>query len=247
VVRQILAFIFNPPTTTAMANFLPIIRILALAVALLFALITLGLAADITRTTEEAISGYYYFAVLAIATSVLTLVSLPVLIVVDLIRTGAFTSMIVVELGWLSILWVLWLATGADTADVSSKIFISGCNYVHPILETTCRETAAIAAFSFLTWIILFGYVILLFVFSVMAANKGHSVWTSSVKETDFSAPPAGAQDGGYPATFAPQMTHQNQYPPAQQSYPQSPPPTGYPSSQQGYGSPQQDQGYPQV
>jgi ABC-type multidrug transport system fused ATPase/permease subunit len=255
LVEQVLAFIheFTHINVATMANILPIIRKLALAVALLFSLITLSLAAHFTSTTEEVISGYYYFAVLAIATSVLTLVSLPVLLIVDMIRTGAFTSMVVVEVGWLSILWVLWLATGADAADVSSKIFISGCDYKNrlAILRTPCHEAAAITAFSFLTWLVLLGYVILLLTFSIIGSNKGHRVWTSSVKETDFLAAPAGAQDGGYPTTFAPQMTHQNEYPPAQQSYPQSPAPTGYSSPQPTYGTPQPQgyggQAYPQV
>lgn len=66
-------------------------------------------------------------------------------------RTGAFTSMVLVELIWLSknsvlhkiylnsiyctntvawavgILWVLWLSTGADAANSTSISFPDGC------------------------------------------------------------------------------------------------------------------------
>jgi hypothetical protein len=83
-----------------MANFLSIIRIVALCLTLAFAVIVLGLAAHVTNVTEEFFGLYYQFAALAIATAVLTLVSLPVFLIVDAVRTGAITSMVVVELAW---------------------------------------------------------------------------------------------------------------------------------------------------
>ncbi|KAI0327357.1 hypothetical protein GY45DRAFT_1327713 [Cubamyces sp. BRFM 1775] len=94
-------------------------------------------------------------------------------IAVDFLRTGAFTSMVVVELSWLctssfrshlarrhnthvgciAVLWVLWLATGAQTASQTSTAF-ANCDFIYPILNQVCNETHAIEAFSFLAWIV---------------------------------------------------------------------------------------------
>jgi hypothetical protein len=111
----------------------------------------------------------------------------------------------------------------------------------------------------------VFAYVILLLVFAIIGQSKGQRVWTSSVKESNFLAPAAGAQYGGYPQA-APQMADQYQYPPTatppvqhgyqqssvsnvQHPYPHSPAPSGYASPQQGYaGAPQPPPNtYPQV
>ncbi|KAI0327361.1 hypothetical protein GY45DRAFT_1338861 [Cubamyces sp. BRFM 1775] len=46
-----------------------------------------------------------------IVVGVLTALSTLMMIMVDTFRTGAFTSMVIVELSWLSFLWVLWLAS----------------------------------------------------------------------------------------------------------------------------------------
>ncbi|KAJ6510230.1 hypothetical protein C8R47DRAFT_788235 [Mycena vitilis] len=103
--------------------------------------------------------------------------------------------MIVVELSWLSILWVLWLATGADSAQAGQLTFISGCGYFDSVVEGACRQTAAIQAFSFLNWIILMFYTILILVLSIIAASRKHAVWKSSVAEAPFF------QGGGGPGS----------------------------------------------
>jgi hypothetical protein len=48
-------------------------------VVLLFSLITLGLSADITHTTESDSQFYFKFAAMGIAVSLLTMLTLPVL------------------------------------------------------------------------------------------------------------------------------------------------------------------------
>ena len=44
-------------------------------------------------------------------------------LVIDILRRGAFTSLVIVEIGWLSVLWILWLATGAYAADIIQLVF----------------------------------------------------------------------------------------------------------------------------
>jgi hypothetical protein len=52
-----------------------ILRLAALGSALLFAIIVLGLSADLIATTEKYVGGYYKFTALALAISLLTLLT----------------------------------------------------------------------------------------------------------------------------------------------------------------------------
>ncbi|THU91974.1 hypothetical protein K435DRAFT_780439 [Dendrothele bispora CBS 962.96] len=59
-----------------------------------------------------------------------------------------------------AILWVLWLATGAEAIQIFNLAFIGCDNQLDDFDdfelsdESTCRETQAVAAFGFLGWII---------------------------------------------------------------------------------------------
>ncbi|KAK7471079.1 hypothetical protein VKT23_002494 [Stygiomarasmius scandens] len=91
-------------------NFLSVFRLAVLATCVVFALIVLGLAADIKRFTDGidplgAIEEFDYEG-LAIATAVLTLITLPVMIALDAVHRGkVFTSKVVVELVWLGMIY----------------------------------------------------------------------------------------------------------------------------------------------
>ncbi|KAJ7067922.1 hypothetical protein C8F01DRAFT_1246479 [Mycena amicta] len=190
----------------------PLIRLVTLGVALGFSVIVLGLAAGLTSTTETYLGGYFEFAALAIATASITLITVPIMIALEFIQPGrAFTSKIAVELSWLFILWVLWLATAADATNSASLTFISDCgNYISSKIEGACRETAGVQAFAFLNWLILMAYTIFILVLTVIAQTRKHSgVWLTSVSEAPFftrnepeippvTSQPAGTTAGSY-------------------------------------------------
>jgi len=171
---------------------LSLVRLVVFGVAFVFAVIALGLAAGLTSLSEEFFDAYLNYAALTIATASLTIITLPAMIAIDFFRKGAFTSLVVVELSWLGLLWVLWLASGAAAADKNSVTFVSGCGYINDILDRACREAAGIEAFTFLNWIILMGYTIVLLVLSIIGHTRGHKIWTSTVGEAPFLAPAAG-------------------------------------------------------
>lgn len=173
-------------------------RLVLLGIVVLFSVIVLALAAALLHTTES--QGFYFiFDALALAVSLLTLLTVTPFLVFDHIRTGFVTSKIVVELTVLGVLSILWLGTAADTASYNS--FAVGCgtdscwscfsqhDAVNSSHDSACGEIQAIEAFSFLNWILLMGYCVTLLVFSIMHSRRGHSgVWHSSVKETKFSS-----------------------------------------------------------
>ncbi|KAI0761703.1 hypothetical protein BC629DRAFT_1597226 [Irpex lacteus] len=138
--------------------------------------------------------------------------------VIDLLRRGAFTSLILVELVWLGILWVLWLASAADSSNAISG---EDCNlndyfYVPSWFVTGCNESKAITAFGWLTWFALTGYLVPLLIVSITAQNKGAPVWKSSVRDATSGST---ATDFGT-ENKVPVTQQQHQAPMLQQTYP---------------------------
>ncbi|KAJ7607589.1 hypothetical protein FB45DRAFT_936599 [Roridomyces roridus] len=177
-----------------------IIRFVALCVVSLFALIELAVGAAALSTPINWLTEYKSAAGLAVAIGVLTVLSVPAMVVLEYLRPGAFfTSSILVELSWLSILWVLWLAVGGQAVTAANKVFVPGCGYIDNTIDANCREISAIEAFGFINWIILLAYTVLILILSVVALNRGHQgVWNSSVAEAPFFSPGAASTAGGY-------------------------------------------------
>lgn len=167
-----------------------ITRVIALVLSVVFSLIVVGLSAHLISLTEEYYALYFVFCALGIATAGLTISTVPVMLIIDVIRRGAFTSMVVVELVWLFVLWVLWVATAGEAVSAGNYYFPSGCVYdKYPTVNEACREIQAVEAFSFLAFFVLLGYTSVLLVFTCIAAARGNSLWLRSVKESTFLAP----------------------------------------------------------
>jgi len=198
-------------------------------------IIVLGLAAHSISSTTSVTGfsgGYYTFDAFAVAVSVMTWTSIPALWLIDVLRRGAITSIILVELVWFGVLWVLWLSSAAlssnDLNDVSQV-----CSGDFSLFEPDwwhgfCSETKAIVAFSWLIWFAFSGYLIALLVLSISAHNNGSPVWKSSVREATFS--PVNVDLGGAMGTPAtehkspfPQHTPMQQQHTLNQSYPPQP------------------------
>ncbi|KAK7058061.1 hypothetical protein R3P38DRAFT_2844201, partial [Favolaschia claudopus] len=179
------------------------IRLATLSASLIFTLIVLGIAADLTSTSLKFLNVYFTFAALGIATAVLSLLTLPLMIWLDITRPGGPTSMIIVEMPWLFFLSILWLATGAQAAQVRSIGFWFACADLGDGLDSidagACHEMSALEAFAFLNWLLLMGYALTLLIMSLVAANrKQTNVWTSSVANAPFGS---GAPDAGVGGT----------------------------------------------
>jgi len=196
-----------------------IIRLVVFGVASLFSLIVIILGGVFTNFTDTKFRVFYSFAALAIATGLLTILTLPVMLTLSVIRKGAFTSMIAVEVGWTSFLWIMWLAVGASSASVSvaGVILIGNCSLFISSVQSACNEAAAITAFGFLTWILLTFYTVLLITLTFRQQFRGNVVWTGEVTETDFTAP-GGNSQAVYESKATP--TFASQYPPTDTSVP---------------------------
>ncbi|KZT57185.1 hypothetical protein CALCODRAFT_496486 [Calocera cornea HHB12733] len=128
---------------------------------------------------------------LGIATAVLTIISAVPVLVIDFFRKGVFTSWTCVELGWVGVLWVLWLATGADAASIAS----AGCGgicvndgfgdvFCSGFAGSICSQIRAVAAFGFIGFFILVAIWVWTLVIAVRAHNVGDQhVWTTPAYE----------------------------------------------------------------
>lgn len=118
-------------------------------------------------------------------------------------------------------------------------------------VESNCRQYQAVQAFSWLNWLISFGWFTTLLIVSIIAASKGHaSVWKMPVTEhplfTKGGNSPYG-QHVTYPTAPAPTGTPYGQpatvgsqgYPGSEQGYAQQPSPMGYNTATPGSGYPQ--------
>ncbi|KAI0651755.1 hypothetical protein C8Q79DRAFT_56295 [Trametes meyenii] len=229
---------------------LSIFRLAILAWSSFCAIILLGLGAHFLASVDTLRIPTAAWSGLAVATAVLSLITMPTMIVIDILRTGAFTSLIVVELAWLGFLGVLFLATGAAAAQNAAVYWVDCSVWTPALARNICGETSAGAAFGFLGWLPLWAYAVTLLTLLILHANRGHYVWKTSVKEANFEGgipPPTTGPGYGTDVKAAYEAASLNParapyaYPPTSQGSP-PPPIYGSPAAQPAPLSP-----YPQV
>jgi len=234
--------------------FVPILRKVVLVITFIFAISVLGISAGLANQVIKDIdTGATFISrpVLPFAISGLTILTFPILFIVDLIRTGAFTSMVVFELSWLLIVSILWFVTGASAMNTFTIIFGADCTleevYLSAKSADICHEFNALGALSYSSAALLMTYSLFLFICATIGSCRGQKTWTSSVKEAKFFAPTASSVAPAYgkeipgSGSQASMVQHAPQYPqnpvqhyqptsfgphgPIQQTYQASPPP----------------------
>jgi len=165
-------------------HWLSIFRLVTFGITAFICLIVLSLSADLCTLIGPFAA--LTFAPLSLTTSLLTLLTIIPMFIIDRYRQGTYFSFIVVEIACLSVLWVLWLASGSDAAATSSVFDIatgSGCSSLRGVVSQACSETKAVTAFAFLEWILLSVYISILLGMSLRARGRGHSPWLKAVSD----------------------------------------------------------------
>ncbi|KAF8896062.1 hypothetical protein BD779DRAFT_559708 [Infundibulicybe gibba] len=176
-------------------SFISVLRIVVLSLCLLLGLAILGITAHITALTTPSSTGdpiFFDFEGLGLVTGSLSTIFIPTMLVLGAIRHGAFLSMIAVELCVLGLIWVLWLANAAVLTEWSQIFFPDGCGvFISGSLDfTVCQEFFALKGLSFTSWLLLMIYSGILLVLALVSRSRGDRVWTVSVSQATFSAPP---------------------------------------------------------
>jgi len=194
---------------------------IAFGVVLVFSVIALGLNAYwLSLGMYNYTSLFSYtprqdFNAMGVAVSVISMVTIVPMLVVSLLRKGAITSWVAVELGWVGFLWVLWIASAG--LSTSSYIYRGDCSawsgyydyyfeiyYPTPELEGFCRQYGAMQAFAWLNFLILFGYFILLLALSILSYTKGNkNVFLTDCTTLSFNGAPGQQQHQQYPGGMA--------------------------------------------
>ncbi|KAG2116204.1 hypothetical protein BD769DRAFT_1672919 [Suillus cothurnatus] len=145
---------------------LKIVRWCVLTFTLVFAIVVLGISGHLIAIRP---TNYWRFAALAIAVSSLTILTFPVILIVNtlLVRDENISpERVIGEIGWVVVMWILWLATGANATHAARVHFFSGgCSHFSGYSNQICNEFRVVEAFAWIIFIILFCYFIGLLVY----------------------------------------------------------------------------------
>ncbi|KAG1747623.1 hypothetical protein EDB19DRAFT_277967 [Suillus lakei] len=178
---------------------LKFVRWCILTFTLVLAIVVLGISAHLIaiRPTD-----YWRFAALAVAVSSLTILTLPILLVVNtLARHNISSGRLLSEAGWLTIMWILWLSTGANaTRAARSHFFAGACSFFTVYGSKTCNEFKVVQAFSYIIFITLLCYTIGLMVLEFSRSESDGS-WAGrthkggpQTRDLEAPAPPTGVR-----------------------------------------------------
>ncbi|CAE7233635.1 unnamed protein product [Rhizoctonia solani] len=175
------------------------LRLASFATVLAFSLIVLGISGSWVSQLQGVATSFATSSSFSLAVSVITWAFMFPILLVGALRRGSFLSWVAIELGICGFLWVLWLASASYTTSMSAGVTLN-CDLALSVeVESVCRQYQAIQAFSWLIWLILFAYAVLVIVFAVKAMNKGQSVWTMEISDLGT----AGSGAGGDASTIA--------------------------------------------
>ncbi|KAF8839297.1 hypothetical protein BDN67DRAFT_781701 [Paxillus ammoniavirescens] len=171
---------------------IPLLRTTVFSLATVSALVVLGICAHIQWLISPLRNPIFLsFSAFGIAAASVTVVSLPLMLFLGTRRRGVFTSMIVFEIVWCLVLWVLWVATAGDTAADRAYYFPEGCIFQDsPTTNQICIEFTVVEAFAFLNFLCVFVYYDVVFLYAIINAIRGKPIWTASVKEADTTSGP---------------------------------------------------------
>lgn len=222
---------------------LPWLRAIIFSVSSVLALVVIGICAHIESLVAGYQDVYLSFAAFGLGAGSLTVLSLPLFLIVGRVRRGAFTSMVIFEIAWFFILWVIWVSTAGDTVAGRAYYFPDGCIYPdYPTSNQICYEITVVEAAAFAIFFSVFIYYDTIVLYAIIQAIRGRGIWTSSIAAaSEASGPPPTpvlpvAQYAGVPGGQPPYPTYGG--------YPQNPPLQSYngypaqPPNQQYYNYP---------
>jgi len=121
------------------------------------------------------------FASTGVAIAALTLVTIVPLSILHIFRPKSKSSVILFEIGWVSILVILWAVLAGQVT--TSSVFGS-CSSVNDRVMSLCQQYRALQTFAWLTFTILLLWLAVVFVVAAMAHTRGHTrVWLYSFRE----------------------------------------------------------------
>ncbi|KAM5537443.1 hypothetical protein V8D89_008962 [Ganoderma adspersum] len=164
----------------------------SLVLVTIFGLVGFALSAQSKAAENNLVKSTTFIAYssMGIATGVLTLISMPIMFLRGNTSGRPFSSTVLVELLWTSILWLLWFVTGGlvisdpDVAEFKKEPTCDAFSKF-PDLVTICRDWQPIAALSIVTAIVLLLYALILLFVAVRRAMYSQPIWNATVMDSE--------------------------------------------------------------
>ncbi|EJU00609.1 hypothetical protein DACRYDRAFT_108674 [Dacryopinax primogenitus] len=202
-------------------------RIVFLSIISILSAATAGLSAyrlAFIASLEHSIRGYDFLGLL-FAAGIITVLTISVVRICDWSVRESWLSRTVVELSWLGVLWVLWMATAGYTTSLLALLDLGNCADYYGTGSTLCSEAEAVQALAWLTWLCIGALFTWELVFAIVAHQRGFpGIWLAQGWRHVVGSRPdlvggaggkyasVGAQDYGmdqmkaYDAPFVPQQ-----------------------------------------
>ncbi|KAI0673116.1 hypothetical protein C8Q78DRAFT_969908 [Trametes maxima] len=174
-------------------NILWLYRVFTLVLVCIASLVVIALCAHTSSNLDKILSlvglaGSFPYTTLGITVGAISIVSNALLIFLDFIFDTIFTSMLVFEIAWFSILWILWISVGATTLSEGNRIFspyscddFSRAFDVPKSLSNICEDIHPIVIVAFVNFALLFLYTAVL-LFVAFTSSGSTPAWTTSIK-----------------------------------------------------------------
>ncbi|KAM5537441.1 hypothetical protein V8D89_008960, partial [Ganoderma adspersum] len=170
---------FNPRTGLRNMQWLILVRETALTLATITAIISHAMGG---LTINLSVGGVFtediFYAHLAVAGGVSTILSLPMFLLYDMAQERSYCATVLLELIWMLGLIILWVVAGVKTTGVTSGTFKDCSALSVAALQGLCGDAQTLVLFSFLTAGILGAYSLALAGVAVSNASSGKSIWT---------------------------------------------------------------------
>ncbi|PIL26019.1 hypothetical protein GSI_11773 [Ganoderma sinense ZZ0214-1] len=175
-------------------------RLGSLTLSTVTAVIVLGLCISTLKTYHRGVedgdpsfSQSLNYANIGIASGAMAIITLPMMLLVDFIKDGKLGLPIIIEVPWLLVLWVMFLATEISTKNFGHNFNPDGvsCDEIPDIIGSpaeeivdVCKKWEPIEITSWITAGLVFFYSVTLIGVTIKKGNSGSSMWNTSVKNS---------------------------------------------------------------
>ncbi|EJF57450.1 hypothetical protein DICSQDRAFT_129458 [Dichomitus squalens LYAD-421 SS1] len=118
------------------------------------------------------------YAQLGVASGVLTILSLPLILLYDMAQEKPYSATVILELVWMLLLVVLWIVAGVKTMGITGSMFKNCSSFTNATLQGLCGDAQTLVIFALLSAGILALYTAALTFVAVGSSSQGKPIWT---------------------------------------------------------------------
>ncbi|KZO91805.1 hypothetical protein CALVIDRAFT_602013 [Calocera viscosa TUFC12733] len=177
-------------------------RIILLTLISILSAGTAGLSGYLLALLDQVVGvGYsveFGFLGFSLACGVITVLLIAIVRILDWTMADSWLSRTAVEVGWLGVLWVLWMGSAGYTTSLIAPLDLGSCSVYYGENSTVCAQAEALQAFGWVTWLLLVTLFIWELTFAIMAHQRGYpGIWMDHAPRHVLGTKPLAAMGGG--------------------------------------------------